>query len=210
MVYCQAGCWDCTLLPYVICSPQGYPGELVRSSGTDITLDGMITVLDEHYNNVKAQDALNQELFQLSMTDNETVLDWGVHASRYLQILAATFLERFPLDHIANLKWDHFYGGLPKWSKAMVAYLKATTNEKTYPYYLWVAWKVEKEEAMETFWRSALASTSKLRATSFFPLWKLKGSQLAIPPSMQMAHLEEKVLMRQKASMVRTWMASKA
>ena len=65
MVYHHAGCQDCTLLPYVICSLQGYPGELVRSSGTDITLDGVLTILDEHYNNIKALDALNQELFQL-------------------------------------------------------------------------------------------------------------------------------------------------
>ena len=73
MVYHQAGCWDCTLLPYSICSLQGYPGELVRSLNTNITLDGMISVLDEHYNNVKALDALNQELFQLQMADKEMV-----------------------------------------------------------------------------------------------------------------------------------------
>ena len=29
MVYWQARCWDCTLLPYAIRSLQGYPGELV-------------------------------------------------------------------------------------------------------------------------------------------------------------------------------------
>ena len=40
-------------------------GELVRSSGTDITLDDVLTLLDEHYSNVEALDALNQELFQL-------------------------------------------------------------------------------------------------------------------------------------------------
>ena len=62
-VYCCTGCQDHTLLPYVICSLQGYPGELVRSPGTDITLDN-IFILDEHCNNVKALDALNQ-LFQL-------------------------------------------------------------------------------------------------------------------------------------------------
>ena len=39
MVYHQAGCQDNTLLPYIIYSLQGYPGELVRSSGTNITLD---------------------------------------------------------------------------------------------------------------------------------------------------------------------------
>ena len=78
MVYHHAGCQDCILLPYAISSLQGYPGELVRSSGTDITLDGILTILDEHYNNVKALDALNQEFFQLWMGEKETVSDWGV------------------------------------------------------------------------------------------------------------------------------------
>ena len=58
MVYRRAGCRDHTLLPYTIRSLQGYPGELVQSSGTDITLDDVLTILDEHYNNVKALDAL--------------------------------------------------------------------------------------------------------------------------------------------------------
>ena len=53
----------------------------MQSSGTKITLDEVLTILDEHYNNVKALDALNQELFQMSMADKETVLDWGVHLS---------------------------------------------------------------------------------------------------------------------------------
>ena len=97
MVYQCAGCRDHTLLPYEIRSLQGYPGELVWSSGMDITLDDMLTILDEHYNNVKALDALNQELFQLWMVDKETILDWGVHHLRYLQVLAASFPDCFPL-----------------------------------------------------------------------------------------------------------------
>ena len=60
---------DCTLLPYAIRSLQDYPGELVQSSATDITLDDVLTILDEHYNNMKALDALNQELFQMRMAD---------------------------------------------------------------------------------------------------------------------------------------------
>ena len=76
-VYHWAGCWDCTLLPYIIWSLHGDPRELVRSSGTDITLDDMLTILDEHTNNVKALDTLNQELFQLRMGEKETVSDWG-------------------------------------------------------------------------------------------------------------------------------------
>ena len=77
-VYQCAGCMDHTLLPYAIWSLQGYLGELVRSSSMDITLDDVLTTLDEHYNNVKALDALNQESFQLWMADKENVLDWGV------------------------------------------------------------------------------------------------------------------------------------
>ena len=78
MVYQHAGCRDQTLLPYAKRSLQGYPGELVWSSSIDTTLDNVLTILDKHYNNVKALDALNQELFQLQMAD------WGVHLFRHL------------------------------------------------------------------------------------------------------------------------------
>ena len=78
MVYRHAGCRDHNLLPYAIRSLQGYSGELVQSSGTYITLDNVLTILDEHYNDVKALDALNQELFQMRMANKETVLDWGI------------------------------------------------------------------------------------------------------------------------------------
>ena len=94
MVYHHAGCRDGTLLLYAIWSLHGYPGELVQNSGTDITLDDVLTILDEHYNNVKALDALNQELFQLWMADKETVSDWGIHLSRHLQVLAGCFLSQ--------------------------------------------------------------------------------------------------------------------
>ena len=77
MVYWCAGCKDCTLLPSAIRSLQGYPEELVQSSGTDITMDDVLKILDEHYNNVKVLDVLNQELFQLQMADKETILDWA-------------------------------------------------------------------------------------------------------------------------------------
>ena len=55
---------------------QGYVGELVKSLGTDVTLDDILTIHIEHYNNVKALDTLNQELFQLRMVQKETVSDW--------------------------------------------------------------------------------------------------------------------------------------
>ena len=105
-VYQWAGCWDCTLLPYTTWSLHGYLGGLMRSSVMDITLNNMLTILDKHYNNIKALDALNQELFQLQMKEKETVADWGVHLSRHL----SSFPEHFPLDWVTELKCDCFYG----------------------------------------------------------------------------------------------------
>ena len=144
-------------------------GELVRSSGTDITLGDILNMLDEHYNNVKALDAFNQELFQLHMGKKETVSDWGVCLLRHLQVLMASF-ECFPPDHIAKPKHDHFYSGLPKRLKAMVAYLKASTNKKMYSDYLQAAREAEKEEAMEPSCSQTTDNTSKPQAMSFIPL----------------------------------------
>ena len=83
-MYQCVGCRDHTLLPYAIWSLQGYPDELVWSSSMDITLDEVLTILDEHYNNMKALGTLNQELFHLRMADKETISDWGVCLSRHL------------------------------------------------------------------------------------------------------------------------------
>ena len=193
-VYQCVGCRDCTLLPYAIQSLQGYLRELVQSLGMDITLDDVLTILDKHCSNVKALDALNQELFQLQMADKGTVSDWGICLLRQLQILTASFPECFT-GHVAELKCDHFYGGLPKHLKAMVAYLKASLQEKPYSNYLWAAREAEKKDSMELSqspWSQATNNTAKSKATSFFPLWRLKGTHPALKtPTMCLAHLEE-------------------
>ena len=148
-MYQCAGCFDHTLLPYAIRSLQGYPGELVQSSGMDITLDNVLTILDEHYNNVKVLDVLNQELFQLWMADKETVWDWGICLSRHLQVLATSFPDCFPPDHVVEVKRDCFYRGLPKQLKTMVAYLKAGPQVRTYSDYLRATREAEKEDSIE-------------------------------------------------------------
>ena len=66
----------------------------------------------------------------------------------------------------------------------MVAYLKVSANEKTYSDYLWAAREAEKEETMEP-------SHSQTKATSFFPLWKLKGTQPTKILAIRAVHLEE-------------------
>ena len=161
----------------------------------DITLDDVLTILDEHYNNVKAQDTLNQELFQLQMVDKETTLDWGIYLSRHLHILAVSFPNLSPPNHMAELKWDCFYGGLPKRLKAMVAYRKVSLHEKTYSNYLWAAKEAEKQESMELSQipqSQVIDNTAKCKTTSFFPLQKLKGKQpVSKMGTLCLVHLEE-------------------
>ena len=182
-------------MPYAIRSLQGYPGELVWSSGIDITLDDVLTILDEHYNNVKALDVLNQELFQLWIADKETVSDWGMSLSRHLQVLAASFPDCFSPDHVVEPKRDCFYGRLPKQLKAMVAYLKVGPQVRTYSDYPRAAREAEKEDSIElsqSFRIQVADGPSKPRTNSFFPLRKLKGNQpLSKKPTICLAHLEE-------------------
>ena len=119
-------------------------------------------------------------------------MDWGVHLSRHLQVLAASFPEHFPPDHVAELKHDCFCGGLPKWLKAIVAYLKASPQEKMYSDYLRAAREAEKEDFIEPSQSQTANNTAKHKVTSFFPLQKLKGTQPAVKmPAVCLAHLEE-------------------
>ena len=74
--------------------------------------------------------------FSYGWAKEETASDWRVCLSRHLQVLAASIPERFLPDQVAELKWDCFYGGLPKQLKVMVAYLKATSDERTYSDYV--------------------------------------------------------------------------
>ena len=190
------------LLLYTIWSLQGYPRELVQSLEMNITLKEVLKILDEQYNNVKVLDALNQELFLLQMADKETVFDWRVCLSRHLQVLAASFPNRFPPNWVPELKWDCFSDELPKWLKVMVAYLKASLHERTCSNYLWAAREVEKEESMklpQNPWSQVVDNATKPKTTSFFPLQKLKGNQL-VPKTATMCllHLEEESSKRDK------------
>ena len=77
----------------------------------------------------------------------------------------------------------------------MVAYLKASPQEKTYSDYLQATREAEKEDSMELSqspWNQTTNNTAKPRMTSFFSLQKLKGAQLALKtPAVHLAHLEE-------------------
>ena len=77
----------------------------------------------------------------------------------------------------------------------MVAYLKVGLQVRTYSDYLRAACEAEKEDSIELPWGPKTQATNtppKPRATSFFPLKKLKGNQ-SIPkkPAVHLAYLEE-------------------
>ena len=57
--------------------------------------------------------------------------------------------------------------------------------------YLWAGREAEKEEVMEPSHSQTADSASKPKVMSFFPLWKLKGTQPARIPAVCVVHLEE-------------------
>ena len=77
----------------------------------------------------------------------------------------------------------------------MVAYLKVRPQVRTYSDYLRAIRYPEKEDSIELSWSPRAPATdgpSKPRATSFFPLRKLKGSQpFTKKPAKRLAQLEE-------------------
>ena len=77
----------------------------------------------------------------------------------------------------------------------MVAYLKVGPQVRTYSDYLRATREAEKEGSIELSWSPRAPTTdcpSKLRATSFFPLGILKGSQpFTKKPAIHLAQLEE-------------------
>ena len=77
----------------------------------------------------------------------------------------------------------------------MVAYLKAGLQVRTYSDYLRTAREAEKEDTIELSQSPRAPATdgpSKLRATSFFPLRKLKGNQpFTKKPALCLTQLEE-------------------
>ena len=107
----------------------------------------------------------------------------------------ASFPDQFPLEHVAELKRDRFYARLPKRLKAMEAYLKAGPQVRTYSDNLRAARKAKKEDSIELSHSPRVSATdgpSKPRATSFFPLRKLKGSQpFTKKPAVCLAQLEK-------------------
>ena len=74
----------------------------------------------------------------------------------------------------------------------MVAYLKASPQEKTYSDYLQTIREAKKEDSIEPSQNHTIDNTGKSKLTSFLPLQKLKGTQPAVrTATVHLAHVEE-------------------
>ena len=103
---------DLHLLPYIFCSLQGFPGDLARSLGEDATLSDVLQTLDKHYGVIMTFNTLNKELYSLKQGTGEIVAEFGVCLSQKVQILQSDYWGRIQLEHIEEMKHDHFYEGL--------------------------------------------------------------------------------------------------
>ena len=75
------------MLPYVIQSLQGFPGDLARSLGEDATLIDVLQTMNGHYGMVIMFDALSEELYSLKQGSGENMAEFGVCLSQEVQIL---------------------------------------------------------------------------------------------------------------------------
>ena len=127
-VYRHAGCWDHTLLPMPFILYKVIWGS-VRSSGTDILLDDVLTILDEHYNNVKAFGCFESGTLS-SMNGWERQYWTGGVPVETPPGSCGIIPRTFPSGpHNWAEVWP-FYGGLPKWLKAMLAYQKPAPTKR--------------------------------------------------------------------------------
>ena len=108
----HSGWDDLLLLPYVFWLLQGFLGGLARSLGEDATLNDILQMLDEHYGIVMAFYTLSKELYSLKQESGENVAKFRVHLSQHIQILQSKYPGRIQLEHIEEMKCDHFYEGL--------------------------------------------------------------------------------------------------
>ena len=148
-VYHCTRCWDHTLLPYTIHSLQSNLGELSEKF-RDRHHPGWHTYhIGQALQQCQGPRCLEPEALPATHGWKRDKYQTGGASVKTPPGSHGIIPRMLPPDNIAKLKCDHFYSGLHKQLKAMVVYLKASTNKKTYSDYLWTAREAEKEEAME-------------------------------------------------------------
>ena len=123
---------DRHLLPYIFYCLQGFLGDLARSLGKDATMSNVFQTLDEHYGIVITFGTLCKELYSPKQGSGENVAEFWVHLSQKVQILQLEYLRRILLEHVEEMKWDHFYEGLNPQYRWMLVHKVDSKNAAGY------------------------------------------------------------------------------
>ena len=127
-VYQRRGARDADLLPRIINSLRGAPGEMLASLGVDVTVDAILQTLDNYYGNALSFDALATEMYSMSQMENETAGDYSTRVKDVVAFISELFPVQLPPETIPARLRERFYFGLrPKYRNAL-AYLK---NDQT-------------------------------------------------------------------------------
>ena len=121
----QEGVRERNLLPQVVASLKGPPGQMARSLGMDVNLDEILECLDNYYGNVLTYHGLSREMYTLKQQKNEDVSSFGVRVNKVIALIADMFPEKMPPAEKRDRILDAFYEGLVDEFKTNLAYLKA-------------------------------------------------------------------------------------
>ena len=123
-IYRLQGASERHLLPRVIASLRGAPGEMVRSLGTRVSLATILKTLDGYYGDVLTADGMIQELYTISQNEGESVAEFGMRVEKVVSMITELFPDELDpgqkLDKIKN----RFFAGLDPEIKSAIAYLK--------------------------------------------------------------------------------------
>ena len=112
------------LLPRVIASLRGAPGEMVRSLGTGCSLRRILQTLDGYYGDVLTSDGLIAELYTISQNEGESVAKFGMRVEKVVAMIANLFPREIdPRNSEEKIK-HRFFAGLDRDIKRSISYMK--------------------------------------------------------------------------------------
>ena len=123
-VYQRNGARDADLLPRIINSLRGAPGEMLASLGVDVTVDAILRTLDNYYGNALSFDALTSEMYSMSQLENETAGDYSTRVKDVVSFISELFPVQLPPESVPERLRQRFYHGLRPRYKNALAYLK--------------------------------------------------------------------------------------
>ena len=167
-------CKEKELLPRVILSLRGQPGEMIRALGTNSTLEQVLSVLDGYYGDVLTADGLVQELYSISQRSGETASNFGMRIERVVAVISRLFPEEIPPETKGIKIRERFFAGLKAEYKRALKFLKKQPG-CTYQDLLSEAREMDEEAGKETPHKPPPTKDYKTRPWQPFPTRKPAG-----------------------------------